>query len=101
MTATNAPGYDPRHWATTDGHHHVSIAAPAPTEWKPRRAEDGSLTYVSGTYSIRRIYRGYSQSTYIVFRDGVELILAFYPRLRDAKERAVKNAEGRDVVNVA
>lgn len=91
---------DPRHWATTDGHHYTSVPTTVPVDWKPTHADSG-LVYVSGAYKIVRMPYGATGSTYTVFRDGVELSLAFFNRLRDAKARAVSNAEGRDVVNVA
>lgn len=96
---------DSRHWSTTDGHLHTSVPTTVPVDWKPRAADAG-LTYVSGAYTIARTRYAstrYASTgyTYTVFRDGVELSLGFYSRLRDAKERAVSNAEGRDVVNVA
>lgn len=101
MSAQLAPGYDPRHWTTTDGHRHTSVPAPVPTAWRQTHNDRGQLVYLSGAYSIVRWCGRHGSRTYDVFRDGIELSLARYGRLRDAKDRAVKNARGRDVVNVA
>lgn len=96
----NAEYRNRRHWTTTDGHLHTSVPTTVPVDWKQKYTDDG-LTYVSGPYSIRRDPYCRTGYTYTVYRDGVDLGLAFYSRLRDAKARAVTNAEGRDVVNVA
>jgi len=101
VTAQLAPGYDPRHWATTDGRRHTSVPAPVPTVWTRMTNDRGQLTYVSGSYSIVRTVGPNGSRTFVVYRDGIELSLSFTGMLWYAKERAVKNAEGRDVVNVA
>lgn len=98
MTAQLAPGYDPRHWTTTDGHRHTSVPTAVPTAWKQKH-DDSGLVYISGAYSIHRTRYGRGW-LYGIARDGVELRCS-YSRLRDAKDRAVNNARGRDVVNVA
>lgn len=98
MSSGSAP--DPRHWTTADGHRYTSIPTVVPAEWKQKHADTG-LTYVSGDYTIVRLQYGATGFVYDLYRDDVVLVLAFYSRLKDAKERAVQNAEGRDVVNVA
>lgn len=99
----DAAGYsNPAHWTTADGHRYVSVSAEVPTAWKRDRNKGGHLVYRSGPYEIRRtLVSGRSRATYEVFRDGVPLSLSFTGSLADAKARAVRNAEGRDVVNVA
>lgn len=92
---------DPRHWTTTDGHRHTSIPAPVPVEWTRTRNDKGHLVYLSSCYSIVRTPQGKRSWAYTVYRDGVELSLSHTSGLWHAKERAMKNAEGRDVVNVA
>lgn len=91
---------DPRHWTTADGRRYVSIAAPPPIVWKRTYNDQGRIVYLSAAYSIVRRVR-HTACWYTVHRDGVELPLAVYTRLSDAKDRALKNAEGRDEVNVA
>lgn len=94
-------GYDERHWTTEDGHRHVSVPTEVPVTWRQRHDGQGRLIYFSGPYRIVRRSYG-TKYSYAVQREGVELPLGnLYSRLKDAKERAVKNAEGRDVVNVA
>lgn len=90
---------DSRHWATTDGHRFTSIPAPVPADWKKKYTDLG-LTYVSGPYTIRRDSYSRTGYSYELLRDG-DPIGFLYSRLRDAKDHAVRNAEGRDVVNVA
>lgn len=101
MTAQLAPGYDPRHWTTTDGHRHVSVPAPEPLVWKRMHNDQGQLVYISGAYTIVRRPHGRRSWMFTVYRDGVELSLSWTSALWIAKERAVTNARGRDVVNVA
>lgn len=99
--AARRMGYDERHWTTEDGHRHVSVPTEVPVKWSIHRLASG-LTYISGTYVIRRDHYVGSRYMYTVLRQGVELPLGgLYSRLKYAKERAVRNAEGRDVVNVA
>jgi hypothetical protein len=94
-------GYDDRHWTTTDGHLHTSVPAEVPVAWRAHYLASG-LVYMSGVYAIRRRSYGWTKYSYAVLREGVELPLGgTYSRLKDAKERAVKNAEGKDRVNVA
>jgi hypothetical protein len=95
-------GYDERHWTTEDGHLHTSVPAEVPVAWRAHYLASG-LVYISGdaVYAIRRRSYGMKYS-YAVLREGVELPLGgTYSRLKDAKERAVENAEGRDRVHVA
>lgn len=92
---------DPRHWATTDGHRHTSVPARVPIEWRRIKNGDGQITYLSSPYTIVRRSHGRRSWMYTVYRDGFELSLSSTAALWHAKERAVKNAEGRDVVNVA
>jgi hypothetical protein len=93
-------GYDERHWTTEDGHLHTSVPAEVPLAWRAHFLASG-LVYMSGVYAIRRRSYG-TKYSYAVLREGVQLpIGGVYSRLKDAKERAVKNAEGRDRVNVA
>lgn len=101
MTAQLAPGYDPRHWTTTDGHRHVSVPAPEPLVWTRMTNDAGRLVYVSGAYSIVRTIGPNGSRTFVVYRDGIELCLSFTGMLWCAKDRALTNARGRDVVNVA
>jgi hypothetical protein len=101
MSAQLAPGYDPRHWATTDGHRHTSVPAPEPLVWKRTRNDQGQLVYLSSCYSIVRTVGPNGSRTFVVYRDGIKLSLSFTGMLWCAKERAVVNAQGRDVVNVA
>jgi hypothetical protein len=101
MTAQLAPGYDPRHWTTTDGRRHISVPAPEPLVWTRMTNDAGRLVYVSGSYSIVRVGYGLTGACFHVHRDGIELPLAFYARLWLAKERAVVNAQGGDTVNHA
>lgn len=96
-------GYDPKHWTSEDGHLHVSVPTAVPEKWSPRHTVNG-LSYFSqnGVYEIRRRPYGLSQWSYSVYRDGVELVLGgLYSLLRDAKARAVKNAQGKDTVHIA
>lgn len=90
---------DPRHWATTDGHRYTSVPTAVPVGWKLKYTDSGP-TYVSGPYAVRRNPYGRTGYSYELLRDDVP-IGSLYSRLRDAKEHAVKNTEGRDVVNVA
>lgn len=90
---------DPQIWATTDGHRYTSVPTEVPTAWE-RKHVNGYRTYVSGDYEIERLPYG-TKWTYWVSRNDIALPLAFYGRLMDAKDRAVENAEGRDVMNVA
>jgi hypothetical protein len=90
---------DPRHWATTDGHHYVSIPTRVPTDWRQKHSDSG-LIYIHQPYVIRRDSHGSTGYSYTLLRDGVEIGLP-YRRLRDAKAHAVRNAEGRDEVHVA
>lgn len=92
---------DPRHWATTDGHRYTSIPTTVPAEWRRIRNDEGHLTYLAGAYTIVRRPYGRASWSYTVYRDGIELRLSLTAMLHAAKERAVENAEGRDVVNVA
>lgn len=101
MSAQLAPGYDPRHWTTTDGHRHVSVPAPEPLVWTRRHNDKGQLVYVSGAYSIVRTIGPNGSRTFVVYRDGIELRLSVTGMLWFAKERAVVNAQGRDVFNYA
>lgn len=95
------PQYDLRHWVTVDGHRYTSVPAPIPVDWKRVRNDKGQLVYLSYPYTILREVYGATRYTYTVFRDGVELPLSFTGSLWHAKDRAVVNAAGRDVVNVA
>lgn len=101
MTAKLAPGYDPRHWTTTDGHRHTSVPAPEPLAWKRTHNDKDQLVYVSGSYSIVRTIGPNGSRTFVVYRDGIELSLSFTGALWYAKDRALTNARGGDVVNVA
>jgi hypothetical protein len=58
------------------------------------------LVYVSGEYLIRRYPHRKSAYTYVLYRNRVAIGLGT-GRLKDAKEHAVRNARGEDVVNVA
>lgn len=89
-----------KHWSTKDGHRHVSIPTEVPEAWKQRYTDKG-LIYFSGDYKIiREPYA--SRHTYAVWRNEEELPLgSLYGRLKDAKARAVKNAMGNDVMNMA
>lgn len=97
------PSYDPRHWVTVDGHRYTSVPAPIPVTWKRVRNDKGQLVYVSYPFTIVRERYGKTGCafTFTVFRDGVELPLSFTGSLWHAKDRAVVNAAGRDVVNHA
>lgn len=101
MSAQLAPGYDPRHWTTTDGHRHTSVPAPEPLVWKRTRNDKGQLVYLSSCYSIVRSPHGRRSWMFTVYRDGVELKLSWTSALWHAKERALTNARGRDVFNYA
>ncbi len=90
---------NPEYWSTRDGRRYISVPTRIPTGWTPAETK-GRLVYVSGVYTIVRKPYGKSY-TFTVCRDGIDLPLAFYSRLKDAKSRAVQNAQGRDVVNVA
>lgn len=92
---------DMRHWAYAGNGDYVSIAAAVPTAWE--RIYSGShLTWLSGPYTIKRhSHSGSRRASYTVLRENEELPLAFYSRLKDAKDRAVTNAEGRDRMHVA
>jgi hypothetical protein len=98
---TTSPRENPRHWSTTDGHHFVSVPAPVPTDWNRGRDIAGNLVYARDPYRIVRRLHGRSSWSYTVFRDGVELGLSLTSSLAEAKDRAVRNAEGRDTVDVA
>lgn len=91
---------DAKIWATVDGRRYTSVPTEVPTAWKQKQSDTG-LIYVGGDYRIVRMLGSTGHRYYWVYRSGVELPLAFYGRLMDAKDRAVKNAEGRDVMNVA
>jgi hypothetical protein len=100
--------YDnPKLWARvpgTRGKDYVSVAAPVPEAWKRLRYwpgfEVGQVRYVSGEYEIRgRVYG--TRKSYTVWRQGAELDLSIASRLKDAKARAVKNANGEDRMHVA
>ena len=92
-------------WTSADGRWHTSIPTTVPEKWTP--AMQGSATlgtdflvYVSGEYLIRRYPYGKSAHTYVLYRNRVAIGLGT-GRLKDAKEHAVRNARGEDVVNVA
>lgn len=94
-------GLDERHWTTEDGHMHVSVPSEVPKLWE-KTYVGVHLAYVSGPFTIVRSPYVGRRCTYSVQRDRVELPLGgLYSRLKDAKDRAVKNAEGRDRMNVA
>ena len=66
------------------------------------------MIYRSGEYEIhgveygnRRPDGGIARRTYTVWRQGVELSLSFTGSLRQAKDYAAANAQGRHRVNVA
>lgn len=96
-------GFDPAHWTTTDGHRHVSVATEMPTKWRAERVPGNppTLQYVSGEYRIVREAYGSTAWSYRLHRGTESRGLWFYSRLADAKRHAVKNAQGREVVNVA
>jgi hypothetical protein len=56
------------------------------------------LTYVSAgrEYEILK-----TRNAYALYRNGRPLVLGTYYRLKDAKARAVTNAQGLDVWNIA
>lgn len=82
-------------WTTQDGHRYTSIPTEVPTVWW--LGPDGRS---SGDYKIRTRPHG-SGRTFDLYRNGRPLVLATYSRLKDAKARAVKNAQGLDVWNIA
>jgi hypothetical protein len=95
-------GLDERHWVTEDGHLHVSVPAEVPVKWRRKRDEDDPrlLAYISGPYEILHVAHG-AKRIYWVYREETQLPMAFYSRLIDAQDRAVKNARGEDRMNVA
>jgi hypothetical protein len=92
-----------KNWTSTDGHRFTSVPTEIPgTPWKIGHDGQGRRTYTSGAYMIvRTVVSGGTNRTYEVFRDGEELPLSFTGRFRWAEERAVRNARGLDVMNVA
>lgn len=94
--------YDnPKLWALvsdTAGKDYVSVAAEVPTVWTRGYNKQGKMIYVFGEYTI---LRHKADGPYTVFRRDVELPLSLSSRLRDAKERAIKNARGGDRMHVA
>lgn len=94
--------YDnPKLWVLVSserGKDYVSVAAQVPTRWTRGYSKQGKMIYTFGQYTI---LRHKADGPYTVFRMGVELPLSFYGRLKDAKERAVKNARGGDRMHVA
>jgi len=102
--------YDnPKLWACvpgTRGKDYVSVAAPIHDRMEWRRVrywpgfKPGEIRYVSGEYEIRGLPYG-TRRSYTVWRQGVELPLSITGSLKDAKERAAKNARGEDRVHVA
>ncbi len=80
-----------------------SIPADVPETWERKIDElTGEIKYESGEYTIERVkYSSDSTFTFYVHRQTVYLPNAFYGRLRDAKERARKNARGEDTINLA
>lgn len=87
-------------WSTTDGHRYVSVPTTVPLSWE-RTSTEGVLVYRSNPYKIVRCWHGDNAWVYKLFRDGVVVSWPFFGLLRDAQAAAVRNAEGRDVVNVA
>jgi hypothetical protein len=91
---------DSKNWTSTDGHRFTSVPTEIPgAPWRIGIDGRGRRTYTSGAYVIVRTVG--SNRTYEVFRDGELLHLSFTGRFRWAEERAVRNARGLDVMNVA
>jgi hypothetical protein len=96
--------YDnPKLWVLVSderGKDYVSVAAAVPEKWTRARWPAGELRYASGEYEIRGLPYG-TRRSYTVWRQGVELPLSITGSLKDAKERAAKNARGEDRTHVA
>lgn len=89
-------------FTTTDGHRYTSIPTEVPEVWYSH-FDNGELTYASGPYLIRRRKYG-TKFSYDLCRDVngyLTVIDPLFSRLKDAKERAERNARGNDVVNWA
>jgi hypothetical protein len=84
-------------WTTQDGHRYTSVPTEVPRIWERGYAMCG-LTYVSAgrEYEILK-----TRNAYALYRNGRPLVLGTYYRLKDAKARAVTNAQGLDVWNIA
>lgn len=78
-----------------------SVPTTVPDVWHSGLNERGQMVHTSGAYEIRRLYCNGSKRHYAVYRDGVELPLSYTALLYVAKARAVKNALGKDRMNVA
>lgn len=97
---------DPKLWKLVSdkaGKDYVSAPAAVPERWSPRSIKNAVVDlviYVSGEYEIRG-HRYGTRRSYTVWRNGVELPLSFTGQLKDAKERAVKNARGEDRMHLA
>ena len=97
---------DQQLWKLTSdewGRDYVSVPTQVPTTWTLLHGwpDRGVLLYKSGTQYEIRAHRYGTRRSYTVWRKGVELPLALYSRLLDAKKRAIKNARGLDRMHVA
>lgn len=100
--------YDnPKLWVLVSdewGKDYVSVATTVPKSWARTRGwpDQDILLYTceSGEYEIRGHKYG-TRRSYTVWRQGVELPLTLTGSLRDAKARAVNNANGLDRMHVA
>jgi hypothetical protein len=96
--------YDnPKLWVLVSGEwgkDYVSTATAVPEKWVRYSYPDGMVLHSSGEYEIRG-HRYGTRRSYTVWRQGVELPLTLTGVLKDAKARAVKNAQGLDRMHVA
>lgn len=104
--------YDnPKLWTLVSdkaGKDYVSVPTEVPWNW-PRELPGAlndipahvKFAYVCGEYMIYTFKYGSTGTSYTVLRQGVELPLSLYGRLKDAKGRARQNARGEDRMHLA
>lgn len=96
---------DERHWRTEDGHRYTSVPVVGLEGledldlWFRGVNGDGYITYSRGPYMIVRFPYGKSGFIRELWRDNERL--ACFRRVLDAYDRALRNARGEDVINVA